>query len=225
METARKWRLVPLNVANDVDVPIPDHYEIKPLTVDQAKQFLKVLENDRLYAFYVLMCTTATRRGEALALQKKNLLLDDGVVLIRHSLTQIHGKGLVIGEPKSKASRRDIALSPFAVDVLRKHLKNFPNNSTFVFATHNDTPFSPRNIARHFKEKLVEAGLSRTVRMHDLRHSVISWLLASGGISIKDAQGLAGHAQASTTLNIYGHLLPDYSRNAAAKIEGLFGTE
>lgn len=222
LSVALKWGLVVRNVADSVTPPKPDPFEIKPLSVDEVKRLLKVLENDRLYAYYVLICTTGIRRGEALGLQKKNLLLDEGVLLVRNSLSQVQGAGLVLGEPKSKASRRDLALPQFAIDALKKHLAEHPNTSSYVFATGNNTPFLPRNIVRHFKSKLVEAELPAETRLHDLRHSVISWLLASGGISVKDAQGLAGHSQASTTLNIYGHLLPGYSKKAAPKIEGMF---
>ena len=102
--------------------------------------------------------------------------------------------------------------------------KMYSFNSNFVFSTSKGTPFSPRNILRHFKAKLEEAGLPETTRVHDLRHSFISWLLASG-TSIRDIQAIAGHAQASTTLAIYSHVLPGYNKEAAKKIEDMFVTE
>lgn len=222
LSVALKWGLVGRNVADDATPPTPKNREITPLTVDEVKRLLKVLETDRLYAFYVTICTTGLRKGEALGIQKKNLLLDEGVLLVRNSLSQVNGQGLLLGEPKSKASKRDLALPKFTVDVLRDHLAKHPNNSSFVFATGNDTPFSPRNILRHFKGKLIEADLPSTVRIQDLRHSVISWLLASGGVSVKDAQGMAGHASAITTLNVYGHLMPGHNKKTADNIQHLF---
>jgi integrase len=218
---AMKSGLVMRNVADLVTPPTPDFIEIKPLTVEEVKRFLKVLENDRLYAFYVLIATTGIRKGEALGLQKESLSLDDGVISIRHSLSQINGKGLVLGEPKSKMSRRDIALTEFTVDALTRHLKDHPNNSKYVFATSNNTPFSPRNILRHFKSKLEEAGLPQDTRVHTLRHSIISWLLASG-VSVKDVQMIAGHSQPHVTLKTYAHVMPNYNRKVAIKIEGMF---
>jgi integrase len=222
--TAFKWGLVIRNVSEVVTPPPPEVQEIKPLTVDQVKQLLKVLENDRLYAFYVLISTSGIRKGEALGLQKSDLDLEAGSIVIRHSLAQIYGRGLVLGEPKSEKSRRELALPPFTVNVLKKHLEKYSLNSNFVFSTSKGTPFSPRNILRHFKAKLQEAGLPETTRVHDLRHSFISWLLASG-TSIRDIQAIAGHAQASTTLAIYSHVLPGYNKEAAKKIEDMFVTE
>lgn len=221
MGIALKWGLVGRNVAEVVVSPTPDPYEIKPLTVDQAKQLLKVLEGDRLYAFYVFLLTTGVRRGEALGLLKEDLNLDEGTVVIKHSLAFLPHKGLVLGETKSEKSKRLLALPDFTVKVLRTHLSKYSLNSIFVFSTGNGTPFSPRNIIRHFKLKLKAAGLPMETRIHDLRHSHISWLIRSGQ-DIKSVQALAGHAQASTTLEIYSHLLPGYNREAADKIEGMF---
>ena len=222
--TALKWGLVGRNVADVVSPPAPEAHEIVPLTVDEVKRLLKVLENDRLYAFYVLISTTGIRKGEALGLQKSDLRLDEGTITITHSLTQLNGKGLTLGETKTAKSHRELALPKFTVNVLKKHLKHYSLYSNYVFSTGNGTPFSPRNILRHFKAKLVEADLPITTRIHDLRHSFISWLLSSG-VSVKDVQHIAGHSQATTTLNIYGHILPGYNRNAADKIEGMFKTE
>jgi hypothetical protein len=41
----------------------------------------------------------------------------------------------------------------------------------------------------------------------------------------REIQEIAGHAQVSTTLSIYGHVLPGYNREVAKKIEGMFQTE
>ena len=71
---------------------------------------------------------------------------------------------------------------------------------------------------------LKAAGLPPEIRVHDIRHSVISWWLKAG-MNIREVQELAGHAQASTTLAIYSHVLPGYNKEAAKKIEGMFGTE
>ena len=218
---ALKWGLVGRNVAASVSSPRPARSEIKPLTLDAVKQFLKVLENDRLYAFYVVIATTGVRRGEALALQKAALNLDHGTMVIRHSLAQVYGKGLTLMEPKSEKSRRELALPQFTVNVLHKHLAIHSLNSEFVFATRSGTPFSPRNIARHFKIKLAEAGLPTTIRMHDLRHFFISWLIQSGQ-DIKTIQAVAGHSHIQVTLDIYGHLMPGAMRSAADKVQGMF---
>jgi integrase len=199
-------------------------HEIKPLTVDEVKRLLKVLEGDRLYAFYALIATTGLRKGEALAIQKSSLDLDNGTLIVRHSLAHIYGKGLTLMEPKSEKSRRELALPAFTVDLLRRHLAVYSLTSDFVFATNHGTPFSPRNILRHFKLKLAEAGLPQATRIHDLRHSFISWLIQSGQ-DIKTIQAVAGHSQIQVTLAVYGHLMPGAIRGAADKVDVMFRQE
>jgi integrase len=221
LSTALKWGLVGRNVAEAVTVPRPEKNEIHPLSVDEVKKLLAVLEGDRLYAYYVLMSTSGIRKGECLGIQKDDLQLEKGTIIIRHTLSQVRGKGMILQEPKSEKSRRELALPSFTVKVLREHLDKHPSNSGYVFATGNGTPFSPRNILRHFKSKLKEAGLPESTRIHDLRHSFISWLLASG-VPPKDVQVIAGHAQFATTMDIYAHIMPGANREAAKKIEGLF---
>jgi len=76
-------------------------------------------------------------------------------------------------------------------------------------------------IRRHFKLKIKEAGLPMETRLHDLRHSHISWLIRSGQ-DIKSVQAIAGHAQATSTLEMYSHLFLGYNREAADKIESIF---
>lgn len=137
------------------------------MTVEQAKQFLKAAEGDRLYAFYVLLITTGIRRGEGLGVLKESLHLDEGFVIIKNSLAFIPGKGLVLGETKSEKSIREISLAEFSVKVLQDHLSKYSLNSKFVFATGNGTPFSPRNIIRHFKLTLSRAGLPMETRIHE----------------------------------------------------------
>jgi integrase len=209
------------NVADAVNVPRPKKNEIHPLSVDEVKKLLAVLEGDRLYAYYVLMSTSGIRKGECLAIQKSDLNLGEGTITIRHTISQVRGKGMFLQEPKTEKSRRELALPEFTVKVLKEHLEKHPSNSSYVFATSNGTPFSPRNILRHFKSKLQEAGLPQGTRIHDLRHSFISWLLASG-VPIKDVQVIAGHSQIAVTLDIYGHMLPGANKEAAKKINGLF---
>lgn len=221
LSQALQWGLVARNVADSVKAPRPDKHPISPLTVAQAKDFLKVLEGDRLYAYYVVLLATGIRKGEGLGLQLSDVSPDCSVITINHSLGSVRGKGLILGTPKSELSRRKLSLPPFAQQVLKDHLSAHNGKTPYVFYTGNNTPFSPRYMLRHFKSALKKAALPETTRIHDLRHSFISWLIASG-TSIKDVQMIAGHAQVSTTLSIYSHSLPGYNLEAANKIEGMF---
>lgn len=218
---ALKWNLVPRNVSEAVESPVPDKHRVEPLTRVQVRRLLDVLQDDRLYPFYVLLLSTGLRRGEALALTKDCLDLEEGIVRVEKSLSSIIGQGLVVGEPKSERSRRIVALPAFARKVLADHLASQAVESKYVFCTSRGTPFGPRNVMRHFKKFLEKAGLPRSIRLHDLRHTFVSFMLAEN-VPPSDVQKIAGHASFSTTVDIYGHLMLGAHKEAASKMDKLF---
>lgn len=77
----------------------------------------------------------------------------------------------------------------------------------FVFATTIGTPLDERNLRREFYALLKVAKLPK-IRMHDLRHSFASILVATGEHP-KVVQELLGHSSVQLTLDTYSHLLPD----------------
>jgi integrase len=77
----------------------------------------------------------------------------------------------------------------------------------------------PRNLLRDFKKLLREAGLSE-IRFHDLRHTAASLMLNHNIAPIVVSKQL-GHARASITLDIYGHLIPSMQAEVAEVIDDL----
>jgi len=182
---------------------------------------LNHIKDDRLFALYVVYLGLGLRRGEALALQWDCVNFDSGFVLVKRSLQNIKGKGIVVSEPKSKSSHRIVAMPEFVQHTLQRHKEMQIVESDFVFCTSKGTPFSPRNIVKYFKKALREAGLPTTIRIHDLRHTFVSYML-SQNVPPKDVQMIAGHADFSTTMDIYGHLMPGAQEAAAKKMDELF---
>jgi integrase len=88
-----------------------------------------------------------------------------------------------------------------------------------VFTTHFGTPLSPRNDYRDFQRLIGVAGLRR-VRLHDLRHTAASLMLAQG-VNPRVVMEILGHSQISVTMNTYSHVTPTSSREAVALVEVL----
>lgn len=118
-----------------------------------------------------------------------------------------------IEETKNETSRRTLAITPEMLSYFQELKKQqihscHERNQVFHESNHvctwpNRKPFSPEYISRHFHQILENNGL-RIIRFHDLRHTAGSLLLEEG-IDIKTIQEFLGHADASTTLNIYLH--------------------
>ena len=81
------------------------------------------------------------------------------------------------------------------------------------------TPLEPRNVTRQFKALLTAAKLP-DMRLHDLRHSCATLLLAQG-VNPRVVMETLGHSQVSLTLNTYSHVLPALQHDAAVRMNAI----
>ena len=86
-----------------------------------------------------------------------------------------------------------------------------------VFTSALGTPLDPRNVTRQFKALLKRAELP-DIRLHDLRHSCATLLLAQN-VNPRVVMETLGHSQVSLTLNTYSHVLPALQQDAAMKMD------
>jgi integrase len=215
--------LIPRNVTADLKLPRITREEIDPLSPDEARRLLEAARGDRLETLYVLALNTGMRQGELLALKWDDVDLERGVLRVRRTLTH-SGKAFILGEPKTKKSRRTIRLTAGAVQALKDHLArqleemermgSIYQPGGLIFATESGTIINPSNLRnRSFKPLLKLAGL-RPIRFHDLRHTCAT-LLLSKDVNPKIVSEMLGHASISITLDIYSHLLPEMQEKAA----------
>src|SRR5215210_6973172 len=117
LSQALKWNVVPCNVTEAVRPPRLAPKEMRPLSPEEGRRLLRATRGDKLEALYVLAVTTGMRQGELLALRWQDVDVKTGTISVRRTLTRSGGRAL-IGEPKTKKSRRSIRLTPRAVEAL-----------------------------------------------------------------------------------------------------------
>ncbi len=230
LKQALKWELVARNAAQLVDAPRVAQREIESFTPEQAKTFLDAIRGDRLEALYSVALAVGLRKGEILGLKWSDVDLDKRTLTVRASLQRING-ALILVEPKSRQSRRTVALPRTVTDALRPHrARQFQErllacslwqDHGLVFPTTIGTPMDTRNLTRHFKRALQGAGLPLR-RFHDLRHSCASLLLAQG-VHPRVVMEILGHSQISLTMNTYSHVIDELQHEAAAQIDAVLG--
>jgi len=219
--------LIPRNAAAGLKLPRITREEIDPLTEEEARRLLETVRGDRLETLYVLALNTGMRQGELLALKWDDVDLERGVLRVRRTLTHAN-KSFVLGEPKTKNSRRTIRLTTGAVNALRMHLSRQLEEIEYmgslyqpgglIFATETGTIINPSNLRnRSFKPLLKGAGLP-PIRFHDLRHTCAT-LLLSNDVNAKVVSEMLGHSSIRITLDIYSHLMPDMQEKAAKALE------
>lgn len=225
LQQAVREDLLPRNVARLVEAPTVRTEPVQPLDVAEAQQLLKVARGDRLYALWAVAIGVGLRRGEALALRWSDLDLDAGVLRVEQAVQRVEGK-LQFAPPKTQRSRRTVPLPEVCTAALRSHrmaqhqerlaLGPIWQDLGLVFTTAIGTPIEPRNINRSFDALCRRAGVRR-LRLHDLRHTCASLLLAQG-VPARVVMETLGHSQIAVTMNLYTHVLPSVQREAAERM-------
>ncbi len=229
LETAVKWRLLAYNPADGVELPTGPRRKAAPLSRDQALHFLDVIRGHERFGLYLAALTCGARQGEILGLRWRDYDESAGVFAIRQQVSEA-GRNPRFGPVKTEAGERVVPVVPDLADELRRirkeqvkaRLKAGPRwrDYDLIFATKYGGPIGARNLTRQYKGLLRQAGLPAEVRFHDLRHTV-GRLLVGVGVHMKTIQELLGHAQASTTANIYAHTDIELEREAVSRIAAL----
>ncbi|MDN5655594.1 MAG: site-specific integrase, partial [Kocuria sp.] len=231
LQHAMREDLVPRNVAKLVVVSNPVRQEVEPLTPEEAKKLLKTAHGHPWEALWTLYIGLGLRRGEALGLRWSDIDLENGRLRVEQSLQRSRGE-LRLKSPKTDTSRRRIVLPAFCTDALIRHHDaervklaslGLPLGAeTLVFTSQTGTPIEPRNVNRAFVSLLDSAGLRR-VKLHDLRHTCASLLLAQG-VSPRVVMELLGHSAIAVTMNTYSHVIPALQDDSAQRMDALLSS-
>ncbi|HZB57752.1 MAG TPA: site-specific integrase, partial [Actinomycetota bacterium] len=131
-----------------------------------------------------------------------------------------------MAEPKTAKGRRSLTLAPQVLEAVRVHRAHQAaerlswgadyTDSGLVVTTEDGRPMHPESLSSLFVRQAKRAGLS-PIRLHDLRHSVASILLAKG-VHPKVVSEQLGHATIALTLDTYSHVIPSLQQEAAGVI-------
>jgi integrase len=226
LESARRDGRVEDNPAASVVRPRPTRSEARYLSSTELNALLEAAAKSTRYEPLMrLLALTGLRRGEACALRWQQVDLAHGGIRVMATLSRFGG-ALVLTEPKSAKSRRDVPLSAAAVAVLRQvkasqatlRLKagTFWREEGFVFTTAFGSPVDPRNVHRAVVSSARRAGLER-VTTHTLRHTAASTMLESG-VPLHTVSEVLGHSSISITGDVYGHVSTEGARSAMDKL-------
>ena len=217
---AVKWGLLYRNPTNAATPRRPERKPPQTLSVEQAKAFLKAVEDLPYFPLYFLAISCGIRKGELLGLQWPSVELKRGKIRVRYTLVDIQGK-THLGQPKSAAANRTITLPESVIEALEQHQINAGASEGYVFTTSTGNPISQRNLTRHFHSVLKEIGLPK-MPFHSLRHSAATILLQSN-VHPRLVQEMLGHSTIVLTLDTYSHVIPDHHEEAANEMDEIFG--
>jgi integrase len=160
--------------------PVTHKYKTgKALTLEQQKEFMRVISKNRLRPLYVFYMLTGCRRSEALTVKWSDVDYDNGTVCIKGTKTD-----------------NAIRIIPL-FDELRELLNIIPKKGGYIFG------YTANKVKMNFQRMLLK--LPFKFRLHDLRHTFATRCLENG-IKINTVQKWLGHSKASTTADIYTHV-------------------
>lgn len=176
-------------------------------TDETAEQIIKYRHDGEIQFLAYFTLLTGMRRGEALALTWDDIDFDKGVIRINKTVVVGDDFREMIKPPKSKAGYRLIPM----VDMLRDDLKarKDAGNAHVV----NLTLTKADRLAKEYGESLGAENWS----LHCNRHAFATQCVKSG-VDVKTAQDILGHADISTTMNIYAEVTSDMRQKAAEKL-------
>jgi integrase len=224
---ATKHNMVGRNVAEAVDPPRPEHREMTTADADGIRRLLEAVKDTHYYPVFFTAIYTGLRRSELLGLRWGNVDLDMATVSVTDTIHYMRDGRVIIRQPKSRSSRRNVDLPPALAIMLREHkakqteLKKVLGlelkDSDLVFFHADGTPIRPDTVTRAFRHYAERVGLP-TGRFHDLRHTHATLLLKQG-VHPKIVSERLGHSSIAITLDTYSHVLPGLQKEAARRFD------
>lgn len=166
---------------------------------------------------------TGLRWGEATALQPRDFTFTGkrSTLRVQRAWKRRAEGGTYLGAPKTKKSRRTLVLTPDQVVLFKRVCLGKQPQDLIFTAPGGQSWHSGFFFAQRWKPALDAAnaaGLTKRPRVHDLRHTNASWLIA-GRVPLPVIQGRLGHESITTTVDRYGHLLNSADDEVVAAVE------
>jgi integrase len=211
-----------VNPALRLRLPTPQRKDMTVLTADEVHVLAQAIDPHYRTLIYVA-AYTGLRAGELWALRRKDVDLLRGVLHVRQTVKRgtakagadpstIDQHGREVGPPKN-GKQRTISLPKHLRDMLGEQMTQptpgdtGPEGMVFHTATGKAVRHTwfMRIVFPDARTALPEA--KRKLRFHDLRHTCATLIISAGGHA-KLVQERLGHSSITTTLNLYGHVLP-----------------
>lgn len=194
------------------DITLPKNLTKTPRAMPSSEDIRKVKDSAGepfgMFAYWVLY--TGCRRGELQALTWEDADIKEGWIHINKTLYYDAGKAK-IKEPKTESGVRDIPL-------LKKLAEKLEPGKGLIFPNKKGTYMTEWEFQKAWGDYAAAAGITCTP--HGLRHAFTT-MLFEAGIQPKDIQTIVGHAQLSTTMDIYTHIRAEQAKRVQTKLVNL----
>lgn len=231
---AVKLRYIAYNPADACELPRMEKHEVTPLSEAEITALLaQIDEKEPLRDMFTVTLFTGMRRGEVCGLAWDAVNFREGTITVRQQLQKEQKKG---GQHYIAATKNDhiriITPAPYVMDVLRQvHSRQiqerfqagtaWANPWNLVFTNPLGGFIVPQTASKRFKALCTAIGRP-DAHFHDMRHTYAVVSLQEGD-DVKTVQQNLGHATASFTLDVYGHVSEKMKQESARRMEAFIG--
>lgn len=217
LDQAEKEGLVPFNVASKATLPKVTHKDVQYFQPEQVTAIRDALETEQIKwkTLVHLFMVSGARRGEILGLKWACVDFDKAQIHICNNILYTPDRGIYEDTPKTATSNRFVALPLETMKLLRQYrawqneerlrLGEYYQDQGFVFCQDNGKPMHPDSVTDWLNKFSRRHNLPH-INPHAFRHTMASLLYFNGVDSVSISKRL-GHAQVSTTANIYAHVM------------------
>lgn len=188
-------------ILKTVYIPKKDNYLPTYLTIEEVDKLLATFDKEtdvdiRNKAMIEMMYSCGLRVSELIDLKLKDINLEEKII-------KVIGKG---------EKRREIPIRYEAIFYLNKYINSVRKKQSiidkqFVFLNKNGKKLTRQYFFQIIKDHAKEAGITKNISPHTLRHSFATHLL-SNGAKLNTVKELLGHQNIETT-QIYTHVVED----------------
>ena len=216
LDQAVRERLIPYNPAAGCRLPPKEKKEMQIIPPEKIGAYLRAAEEHGVLPMFYLELTTGLRRGELTALLWTDLDVKVQTLSVTKSAGRFKGE-VKVTQPKTANSVRTIYLPKETVDLLVQEHEKHPGNPYMFPSPVTGRIYGPDCVGRLHKTLLKKAGITESVRFHDLRHTFAT-LAIQNGVDAKTVSGILGHYSAGFTLDTYTHVTGEMQKDAASRV-------
>jgi integrase len=217
-------RLIKTNPSIGITLPKIRKKEIEIWSLEQINYFIAASKQTKRLTRCFVGFLCGCREGEIMGLRWKDIDFDTNTIYIRQTLTQ---KAEIKAGAKNNSSVRSVSIPAKLIPELICHrqmiieekllLGEKYEDNDLIICTQHGTPMIPPNFRKEFYNLTDKIGLPR-IKFHSSRHSHVS-LLIQQNVNVKLISERLGHADISTTLDIYSHVSQNMQQSVAIELD------
>ncbi len=234
-DSAVKWQIITANPCANIDLPALDkkesNYYNREETALLFEKLLSVDDNHYKYLVAIMLTIfTGLRRSELAGLMWSDIDLEKCSITVSRVRMYEKNYGAYEDSPKSHKSARRVSVPEEVRDMLRELKKRQMEERLLIGSKWGGAPYIMLNDmgdplpndspSKWFANFLKKEGL-RKITFHQLRHTHAT-MLHYLGVDMLNISRRLGHAQPSTTTNIYTHIFADVDTEISSKISTEF---